>query len=120
MATQPLDQTWHVLSTEILTGMPEWRHAHPRATLREMETELDARWARLRAQLLGDLALQSSAAAWEERPVAEHPRCPQCAVPLDPRGTHTRHLQTHGGRDLALERSYGVCPSCQDGFFPPG
>jgi hypothetical protein len=119
MSTQPLDQNWHTLSAEILTGMHEWRLAHPRATLREMETELDARWAHLRARMLSDLALHSPAAAWEERPVAEHPRCPQCDVPLAPRGTHTRYLQTHGGRDLALERSYGVCPSCQDGFFPP-
>jgi hypothetical protein len=120
MTTQPLGQNWHILSMEILTGMQEWRHTHPRATLREMETEVDARWARLRAQLLSDLAQHSPAAAWAECPVAEHPRCPQCDVPLDPRGTHTRHLQTHGGRALALARSYGVCPSCQDGFFPLG
>jgi hypothetical protein len=31
MSTQPLDQNWHTLSAEILTGMHEWRLAHPRA-----------------------------------------------------------------------------------------
>ena len=120
MSKQPLDQTWHTLSADILTGMAEWRQQHPKATLREMEAELDVRWARLRARMLEDMALQAVSANWEEAPATDQPPCPQCGVPLQARGQHTRHLQTHGGRDLALTRSYGVCPSCQDGLFPPG
>ncbi len=114
------DHSWHALSEEILTGMHEWRHQHPKATLREMELEVDARLARLRARMLEDMALQSAAADWQTRPAVEQPRCPHCGVPLNPRGKQTRHLLTHGGRQLSLDRRYGVCPSCQDGLFPPG
>ncbi len=120
MSEQSLDQSWQALSAEILTGMREWRLQHPHATLREMEGELDARWARLRARMLQDMALHSAAADWEAAPPTEQPVCPQCGVPLKPRGKQTRHLQTHGGRTLTLERRYGVCPACQDGLFPPG
>ena len=120
MPAQPTDQTWHTLSEDILSGMHEWRHQHPQATLREMELEVDARLSRLRARMLEDLALQSAVADWEAAQATAQPQCPQCGVPLQPRGKQTRHLQTHGGRDLTLERRYGVCPSCQDGFFPPG
>ncbi len=117
---QSLDQSWHAVSAEILTGMREWRLQHPKATLREMELELDARWARLRARMLQEMALASTAAAWDDAPASEHPACPQCAPPLAPRGSDTRRLQTHGGRELVLERHYGVCPACGAGLFPPG
>jgi hypothetical protein len=119
MPQPALDQPWHALSAEIVTGMHEWRLAHPKATLREMETEVDARLARLRARMLEDMALQSVAADWQTARAEERPPCPHCGRPLQPRGKQTRTLQTHGGRELVLERSYGVCPSCQDGCFPP-
>ncbi len=119
MPNPPLDHTWHTLSAEIMTGMREWRLAHPKATLREMEVELDARWAQVRARMLEDMALASTAADWEDAPAREQPQCPQCGCPVQPRGKQTRHLQTHGGRELTLARRYGICPSCQDGFFPP-
>jgi hypothetical protein len=35
------------------------------------------------------------------------------------RGRQPRHLKTHGGHDLTLTRSYGYCPSCKKGHFPP-
>src|SRR5262245_12877267 len=56
------EQTWHLMTEDILSGMREWRAQHPKATLREMEDELDARWARVRARMLEDMALASSAA----------------------------------------------------------
>jgi hypothetical protein len=46
---QPL---WQHLSAEITREMGEWRLAHPKASLREIENELDARLNRLRARLL--------------------------------------------------------------------
>ena len=114
------DQTWRVLSDEVLTGMKEWRLQHPRATLSEIETALDARLAGLRARMLEDAALASAAADWESGPGAGVPVCPQCGKPLQARGRHPRQLQTHGGRQLTLPRAYGVCPACQAGLFPPG
>src|SRR5437879_11655707 len=107
--TEPL---WQQLTEEITREMREWRLAHPKATLREIETELDARLSRMRARMLEDLALTSTTAAWAEHPAPQHPRCPQCDQKLDDYGAKTRTLQTHGGQDLSLTRSYGVCPVC--------
>jgi YgiT-type zinc finger domain-containing protein len=109
----------HQLTEDITTGMYEWRNQHPKATLREIETELDMRLARARARMLEDLALQSTAASWQDAARLHTPSCPECGTPLHERGTHSRTLLTQGGQELTLERSYGACPSCGSGFFPP-
>src|SRR5512132_2839759 len=110
---------WHQLTQEIMIGMREWRNQHPKATLREIETELDARLSLARARMLEDLAMASTAATWTEAARLQTPTCPQCGTPLDERGSHPRTLLTHGGQQLTLERSYGVCPACGSGLFPP-
>ena len=120
MERQQFEQRWHQLSTEIMSGLSDWRIQHPKATLREMELELDTRLAHVRARMLEDLALASAASDWHASPAGEAPGCPQCASPLQLRGAHLRTLQTHGGQTLTLERQYGVCPVCQTGLFPPG
>jgi hypothetical protein len=56
------ESLWRQLTDEIMTGMREWRLQHPQATLREIETALDSRLTRVRARMLEDLALQSTAA----------------------------------------------------------
>ena len=118
--SHPLDeQSWHRMTEEIMTGMRDWRLQHPKATLREMEHELDRRWARVRARMLEDMALASAAADWAATPASQQPTCPDCGVPLQPRGTDMRTLQTHGGEALTLERQYGICPACGAGLFPP-
>src|SRR5262245_57905065 len=114
--TEPL---WQHLTEELTREMREWRLVHPKATLRQIETELDARLARMRARMLEDLALTSSSAVWAESPALEQPLCPDCQHPLDQRGAKTRSLLTHGGQQLRLTRSYGVCPACGAGLFPP-
>jgi hypothetical protein len=111
------DHSWRQLSDEVLSGMKEWRLQHSRATLQEIEAALDERLARMRARLLEDAALASAAAQWEAQETA--PVCPQCGGALQGRGQHVRELQTHGGQTLKLKRSYGVCPTCDGGFFPP-
>ena len=113
------ESLWRQLTEEIMIGMREWRVQHPKATLRQIETELDARLAHARARMLEDLALASTAATWQDAARLQTPTCPECGTPLDQRGTHPRTLLTHGGQELTLERSYGVCPSCGSGLFPP-
>ena len=115
----PNDATWEALSAEILSGMREWREQHPKATLREIETALDQRWQRLRVRMLEDLALQSRATDWQATPASERPCCPECGSPLSLRGKQPRHLKTFGGHHLTLTRSYGHCPKCKAGLFPP-
>lgn len=120
MSISDFDHEWQEQSTAVLTGMKEWRLQHAKATLDEIEAALDDRLSRLRARMLQDLALASTAARWKELAEAEWPVCPHCHTPLGARGQQERHLQTHGGREIVLERSYGVCPDCGTGFFPPG
>ena len=100
--------------------MKDWRVQHPKATLPEIEEALDERLGRLRARMLEDVALASGASDWKDADAEEQPKCPLCGHPLVARGKKTRRLQTQGGKALALTRSYGVCPTCQSGLFPPG
>ena len=113
------DPTGETFSYDILTGMYEWRLQHPDATLTEIEAALDERWYRVRACMLQDLALRSRAANWQAASAAERPTCPDCGQPLVGRGQQPRHLKTHGGQQLTLTRSYGYCPTCKRGHFPP-
>ena len=114
------DSSWRTLSEEVLSGMKEWRQAHPKATLREIEETVIERMSRLTARMIQDLALTSATTEWSSQPLGERPRCPHCGTPLQARGKRRRHLQSTGGYDLDLQRSYGTCPTCEAGLFPPG
>lgn len=94
------------MSQEVLHAMKEWRHQHPKATFQEMETALDEHLARLRAQMLQDMALTS--------PSAHLPRMSEA------QGTQTRTLVTEHDQPIELSRSYATCPQCGAGLFPPG
>jgi hypothetical protein len=120
MERRNFEQRWHQLSAEIMSGISDWRLQHPKATLRELETELDARLARIRARMLEDLALDSAATDWSEQRAPSPPACPQCSSPLQAGGLHSRTLQTQGGQTLTFARRYGRCPVCETGLFPPG
>jgi hypothetical protein len=117
MTSEVPEPTDDALSFDILTGLREWRLQHPTATLREIEEALDQRWYRVRARMLEDLALQSSLATWNE--ADERPSCPDCGRPLIRRGRQPRHLKTQGDQTLSLSRTYGYCPKCKKGHFPP-
>lgn len=119
MDREKFGQGWREQSEEVISGMIEWREQHPRATFREIEIALDERLSQLRAKMLQDTALASSQTDWSKRPKAQRPTCPECGTPLASRGKHTRHLQTDGGHEVALERTYGTCPKCGSGIFPP-
>ena len=119
---QEREAKWQGMSDEmmILTGMMDWRQQHPKATLREIEEAIDERLAKLRAQMLEDAVHMSERAEWSQDPQEQRPRCEHCGMPLLARGKQTRFLQTNGGQDVKLERTYGTCPQCGQGVFPPG
>ena len=119
MWTDNLEARWRELSEEAIVGMAEWRVQHPKATLQEIETALDERLGRLRARMLEDAALASQAADLSTTPPEECPRCAQCGTPVRHRTKQKRDLITHHGRTVTLQRSYAVCPTCGEGFFPP-
>lgn len=116
---QELDQVWQQLSEQILTDIKEWRRTHPKATLREIEEEGHTRLSRLEAKVIQDAAEESERRSWSGAAPPERPPCPVCGTPLQARGKHARSLQAAGGQTISLTRSYGTCPTCGTGLFPP-
>jgi uncharacterized protein with PIN domain len=100
--------------------MADWRAAHPKATFRAIEAALDERLNRVRARVLADLALASSAADLQAASAEEPPRCERCETVLQARGQSERGVVTQGGAEVRLRRSYATCPRCGDGSSPPG
>lgn len=117
---EDFDAQWDELAEEVMSGMKEWRLQHPKATLRQIEQALDERLAKMRARMLQDAALASAAADIKAGQEAARPVCPECGARLEARGTEVRQLTTQHNQTLNLVRSYGVCPQCGAGFFPPG
>ena len=111
------EQEWRGLSEEMIRGMGEWREKHAKATLGEIEEEIDKRLSTMRARMISDTAMSSASAEWERGEKAAV--CPTCGVALTKKGKKKRKLQTRGGREIELEREYGVCPECGQGIFPP-
>jgi YgiT-type zinc finger domain-containing protein len=112
-----LQQSWSELSEEIIKGIAEWREQHPKATMREIEEEIDQRLSGLRARMITDTAMQSARVKWE---AAEGVVCPECGAKLIKKGRKKRTLLTRDGKEIELEREYGVCLACGQGIFPPG
>ncbi len=100
-------------------GMTQWRKEHPHATCAEIEAAVDEQMNQLRAQLLQDLVQMGESEDWRKIPPEERPTCATCGEPLWGRGEQTRYIQTTGGQAVKLTRTYGTCPACGGGFFPP-
>ncbi len=102
-----------------LLGMTQWRKEHPKATWAEIEAAVDEQMNQVRAQLLQDLVQMGEGEDWRKLPAEERPTCTTCGEPLSARGEQTRYIQTTGGQAVKLRRTYGTCPACGGGFFPP-
>lgn len=118
MKRDELYRTWSGVSAEVLVGIVDWREQHPKASMREIEVEIDRQLSRLRAKLISDTAMASAQADWEMG--ASGVVCPQCGEELEKKGKKKRKLARQGGREVELVREYGVCPKCGQGIFPPG
>ena len=114
---EKVEEEWNGMSEEIMRGVTGWRVEHPKATLREIEAEIDKRLSELRAKMITDTANQSVSARWE---AAEGEICPECGAKLIRKGKQKRVLLTKDGREIELARDYGVCVACGHGVFPPG
>lgn len=111
-----LGERWETDAQAVFFGLREWRALHPKATLAEIESELDQRWAGLRAAMVSDLALASAATAVQ---AGARPTCASCGGPLQDEGAHERTLVTLGNATVRLRRAYAHCPACGSRFFPP-
>lgn len=105
---------------ELREGMQAWRKLHPRATLDEIEKELDRQMAGLRVQLLAETVGTSKAVKGEAVKGEASAVCPVCGEQMQKGGRRKRKLRSYGGEELELEREYLYCPRCGEGFFPPG
>lgn len=112
-----LQAGWSGLSEEIMEGVGQWRADHPKATMREIEGEIDRRLSGLRAKMISDTANASASAEWT---AADGVVCPECGAKLVKKGKKKRVLLTRDGRKIELVRDYGVCVVCGQGIFPPG
>ena len=113
--TQVLGERWENGMHELFLGLREWRATHPHATLAEIERELDRRMARVRAQIMTDLALASTAA---DLLSGDPPACPECGGVLHDTGRQARTLVTLGNEPVTLERDYATCAQCGRRLFP--
>lgn len=116
MWSKDMEASFRDLTEEVLTGMKEWRLAHPRATFKEIEEALDERLSRVRARMLQEAALASQAADPKAGTVA----CPECGAAMENQGRERRTLTTHHDQPIELDRSYFLCPSCGARLSPPG
>jgi RNase P subunit RPR2 len=119
MPSNLLPSEWEALSRVLQQTIEAWRQAHPTATLDEIESIIDTHLAPLRAKLVEATAQASHRQDWQSLEPAKQPSCATCGAPLVARGQHRRRLQTTGGASVELERTYGVCPICGQGLFPP-
>ena len=113
------EQAWQAKSLEMLTEIKAWRQAHPKATFVEIEEQVHTHLMELEAHILQEAASASEHRAWGLSSDTPAPVCPSCATPLQARGQRERTLQGNGGRSVTLKRTYGICPKCGTGLFPP-
>jgi uncharacterized protein with PIN domain len=111
---------WDELYKEARREVQRWRREHKQASLTEIEETVDAELARMRAQMIQDLALASDSANLKQLAKEDRPRCPQCGQPLVANGQQQRQLTTDHEQGISLERSKGYCRQCQVSFFPSG
>ena len=112
-------ETSQAIFDEIITGMKEWRACHPKATMREIEMEARQRVSKLEAHLIEESALLGQTKEWAGKQLEERPTCANCGEALVARGKQKRRMQATMGKEVELERTYGTCPKCGTGFFPP-
>ena len=111
---------WNELFKEASGGALRWRRKHKKATLSEIEETVDNELARMRAQMIQDLALASEVADIRSMAKEERPKCPQCGRPLVANGQQKRELTTDHEEGVVLKRSKGYCQHCKLSFFPSG
>jgi RNase P subunit RPR2 len=116
---KPTNLYWQDLSQQAFAATQQWRSDHPTATLREIELAVDEQLAKLRAQMVEDVALSSALTSLASLPEGQRPLCSHCQQPLQAQGSAQRRLITKHEQSISLERSYARCPDCGQGLFPP-
>src|SRR5947209_8762803 len=83
---------WQVASQAVARELAEWRRAHPKATLAEIEDAVYEVMQQLQARALGQVVHASAVTDVAAQPSEERPHCPTCGGQLQLRGVrHLRH-----------------------------
>jgi hypothetical protein len=114
-----LDENWQQLSEQILTDIKEWRRAHPKATLREIEEEVHLRMSRLEAQVIQDAAQESQCRDWSGAAPEQRPTCPVYGTPLHARGKRTTSFASGRRTRHQPDEKLWDLPHVWDGHFSP-
>ena len=101
------------------TEISDWRVQQPRASLTEIENKVDDKLAKLRAEMIQELAMESALTDIKGLGIEERPKCPGCGRPLAANGKQKRQLTTTYEQRVELERSKGYCRHCRVSYFPP-
>ncbi|MCB9420698.1 MAG: transposase family protein [Ardenticatenaceae bacterium] len=91
----------------------QWRDAHPKATLTEIEEAVEKELAELREAVVESL-VQEEDTEWETL------LCPHCQSKMVKNGKKKRRLKTKEGKTITLERQQMRCLTCGMTLFPPG
>jgi hypothetical protein len=97
-----------------IDDLQAWCDAHPGYRLSELEEQVRV----IRRRLMGEV--MSSLVA--ERPAMEGAGevvCAKCLGRMEDKGEQIRTVAGPEG-PVRLSRRYYYCPSCREGFFPPG
>ncbi|MCB0165710.1 MAG: hypothetical protein KDI79_15875 [Anaerolineae bacterium] len=103
---QAFEQMWEELH--------QWRAEHPQASFDEIAAQVTPR----RRELMGKLLIQLASQHGDGTEVEGVP-CPDCGQAMSYKGKSSRDV-THLEGELALERAYYYCATCEGGIFPPG
>lgn len=115
MNSDEMKQHWQQQNQEADEAIIEWRKAHPKATLADIEAAVDKEMDRMRARMIEDV-VHAQPTADVEQPART---CPQCGERMHTRGNRQRTLHTRGGQDVTLTRDFQSCPCCGYSFFSP-
>jgi hypothetical protein len=99
---------------EWLKEIAEWRAAHPKAKLFEIEEYARTQRRELMSRVLKPVV---EGGAEETDPKATV-FCPECEATMPYKGKPSRQVETREA-PFEIERSYHHCSSCGKGLFPP-
>src|SRR3981081_2216493 len=84
---------WQAASQAVAHELAEWRRAHPKATLTEIETAVFEAMQKLQVQAMGRVVQASAAAELAAQSPSERPPCATCGGQLEPRGRQRRRIR---------------------------
>ena len=115
MKKRTVEEDRQGVNGDLIEGLNKWREKHPRATMREIEEEIDRRMSKMRARLITDTVMRSASTGMKK---GKKEMCPKCGGEVKKKGKKKRKLETNGGQEIEFEREYVTCQSCGHGFFP--